>query len=201
VDVEGWSAGGYITYYELGRPGTGLYVDGVVKADFLDFEMAAATRAASGSTDGESLTASAEIGYGLGLGGGLVVQPQAQIAYTDLSMNAFKDAAPYGLAVSYGVAESLIGRLGVQLQANLVQPGGGSIAPYAIFNVLSEFEGANESEVAGTDFKSDVGGTWYSAGGGVTAELASNLSVYGSGEYSFGDVEGWQGTGGVKLHW
>lgn len=82
-----------------------------------------------------------------------------------------------------------------------MQPGGGTISPNAIFNVLSEFEGNNESEVAGTSFKSGVSGTWYSAGGGVTAQLASSVSVYGSGEYSFGDVEGWQGTGGVKVNW
>jgi autotransporter family porin len=131
----------------------------------------------------------------------MVIQPQAQLAYTDLSIDSFTDAAPYGLGVSYGVTESLIGRVGIQLQANLVQPGGGTISPYAIFNVLSEFEGDNQSTVAGTDFKSDVSGTWYSAGGGVTAQLANNLNLYGSGEYSFGDVEGWQGTGGVKLNW
>lgn len=55
--------------------------------------------------------------------------------------------------------------------------------------------------MAGTEFVSDVGGTWYSAGGGVTAQLANAVSLYGSGEYHFGDVEGWQGTGGLKLNW
>lgn len=201
IDVDGWTGGGYITYYELGRPGTGLYFDGVFKADTMDFDMAAKSRAAGGSAEGDAFTASGEIGYGFALGGNMVLLPQGQLSYTDLSMEGFTDRAPYGLSVSYGTAESLIGRLGIQLQANLVQPGGGTISPYAIFNVLSEFEGSNESTVEGTDFKSDVSGTWYSAGGGVTAQLANNVSFYGSGEYSFGDVEGWQGTGGVKVNW
>ena len=34
VDVDGWTGGGYLTYYELGRPGTGLYIDGVLQGRF-----------------------------------------------------------------------------------------------------------------------------------------------------------------------
>jgi len=199
VDADTWSAGGYATYYELGRAGTGLYVDSVVKADFLSFDTAAASRGARSSSDGDALTASAEAGYGFGLGGGVVLQPQAQIAYTSLSIDGFTDA--YGVKASYGTSESLIGRLGLQLQTNLVQPDGGLISPYALFNVYSEFEGDNRSSINRVEFVSDVGGTWYSAGGGVTANLGNAMSFYGSGEYHFGDVEGWQGTGGLKMNW
>jgi hypothetical protein len=35
----------------------------------------------------------------------------------------------------------------------------------------------------------------------VTAEVSQSLSLYGSAEYSFGDIEGWGGTGGVKARW
>ena len=38
-------------------------------------------------------------------------------------------------------------------------------------------------------------------GGGVTAEIGESLSLYGAAEYSFGDIEGWGGTGGVKARW
>lgn len=200
VEVEGYSAGGYLMYYETGRtPGTGLYIDGVLKADFFDVDMAAASRGVRGASDGDALTASGEIGYGFAIGGGLVVQPQAQLAYSDLSLTSFKDQ--YDLNVSYGVNESLIGRGGLQVQANLPTGNGGMISPYAIFNVYSEFEGNNKADVSGTTFASDVGGTWYSAGGGVTAKLGNAVSLYGSGEYDFGDVEGWQGSGGVKMNW
>jgi outer membrane autotransporter protein len=67
--------------------------------------------------------------------------------------------------------------------------------------VLSEFLGDNETVVAGTPFQNDMGLTWFEAGGGVTAELSNAISLYGSAEYSFGDVEGWGGTGGVKARW
>lgn len=198
VDAESWSFGAYASFYEAGRAGTGLYVDTVIKADFIDFDMGVGGRGST-SSDGDAVTGSAEIGYGFALGGGFVVQPQAQISYTDLTVSSFSDA--YALDVSYGRSESLIGRLGVQLQANYPQPGGGIISPYALFNVYSEFEGNNRSDINGVEFASDIGGTWYSAGGGINAQLAGSVSLYGSGEYHFGDVEGWQGTGGVKLNW
>ncbi|WP_439544469.1 autotransporter family protein [Hyphomicrobium sp.] len=200
VDAESYSFGGYATFYEQGRAGTGLYADAVVKVDFLDFDMAANNRAARGSSDGDAFSGSAEVGYGFAIGNGLVLQPQGQLAYTNLTVNNFTDAA-YALAVSYGSSESLVGRLGLQIQGNWAQPGGGYISPYAIVNVYQDFEGTSTSEINGTDFTSDIGGTWYSVGGGVNAQLANNVSLYGSGEYHFGDVEGWQGTGGVKLNW
>ena len=200
VDADAWSFGGYATFYEAGRAGIGLYIDSVIKADFIDFDMTASGRASKGSTDGDAFTGSAEIGYGFAIGNGFVLQPQAQIAYTDLTVNSFDDGA-YGLAVSYGSSESLVGRLGLQIQANWAQPGGGFVSPYAIFNVYQEFEGSSQSEISGVDFTSDVSGTWYSAGGGINAQLANNVSLYGAGEYHFGDLEGWQGTGGVKLNW
>jgi outer membrane autotransporter protein len=200
VDADAWSFGGYASLYEAGRAGVGLYFDGVVKVDFITFDMAANGRASRGSSDGDAFTGSAEVGYGFAIGGGLTVQPQAQIAYTDLTVTDFTDQG-YALAVSYGRSESLIGRLGLQIQSNWAQPGGGFVSPYAIFNIYQELEGTSDSEIAGVDFTSDVSGTWYSAGGGINAQLANNVSLYGAGEYHFGDLEGWQGTGGVKLNW
>jgi outer membrane autotransporter protein len=199
IDADAWSGGAYATYYEVGRAGTGFYFDGVVKGDFINFDMSSAARGIRSSADGDALTASAEVGYGIGLGGGFVVQPQAQIAYGTIAIDSFTD--DLGVEASYGSNESMIGRLGLQMQANYVQANGGLISPYVLFNVYSELEGNNRSEISGVEFVSDVSGKWYSAGGGVTAKLADAWSVYGSGEYHFGDVEGWQGSGGVKLNW
>lgn len=199
IDADAWSGGAYATYYEVGSAGTGFYFDGVVKGDFINFDMSSSARGIRSSADGDALTASAEVGYGIGLGGGFVVQPQAQIAYGTIAIDSFTD--DLGVEASYGSNESMIGRLGLQMQANYIQANGGLISPYVLFNVYSELEGNNRSQMSGVEFVSDVGGTWYSAGGGVTAKLADAWSVYGSGEYHFGDVEGWQGSGGVKLNW
>ncbi len=64
--------------------------------------------------------------------------------------------------------------------------------------MLSEFSGDNRTNVAGTVLASDIGGTWYNAGAGFNAAITENVALYGSGEYNFGDVEGWAGTAGLE---
>ena len=200
VDLTAWSFGAYATYYERNRPGHGLYFDAVAKGDVLDFEMSSDARGAAGSTDGGGGSVSGEAGYGFSLGGNVVLQPQAQLSFTTVGWNNFTGSTDYALEVNAGSADSLIGRAGLQLQGNY-QMGGGWFSPYAIANVHTDFLGDNETTVAGTAFSSDMGMTWYSVGGGLTAEMSKTLALYGSAEYNFGDVEGWGGTGGVKMHW
>lgn len=199
IDLSAWSFGGYGTYYENGRPGTGYYFDAVFKADMLDYQMTSVARSTSASTDGYAATISGETGYGFAVGSNLSLQPQAQLSYTTVSTSNYTDS--YGIKVGNGAAESLIGRASMQLQGNYGFGGSGWFTPYVIASVLSEFLGDNETVVGGTPFQSDMGLTWFEAGGGVTAELSNSISLYGSAEYSFGDVEGWGGTGGVKARW
>lgn len=199
VDLTAYTFGFYGSYYDVGRPGTGLYVDGVFKVDITDFDIASAVRASSASTDGYTSTVSGETGYGFNLGGNLTLQPQAQLSYISVSNQNYQDNL--GVKVGSGVGESLVGRASLQLQGNYGSASGGWFAPYAIASVLSDFLGDNETVIGRTPFKNDMGLTWYEAGGGVTAELGEFVSLYGSAEYSFGDIEGWGGTGGVKARW
>ncbi len=200
VEIDSWTLGGYVSYAQSRAPGVGLYSDTVLKFDdFTDIKMAAVSRSASGSTEGSAATISSEVGYGIPVGGGnATLQPQAQLSYTTLTLTDFDDS--YGLRVENDNTQSLVGRAGLQLQGNYGGPGS-QFSPYVIVNVLSEFLGDNNTTIAGTKFASDTSGVWYSVGGGVTAELGRSLSLYGSGEYSFGDVQGWGGTGGVKMRW
>jgi outer membrane autotransporter protein len=200
VDLTAWSFGAYATFFERSRAGEGLYIDAVAKADILDFDMSSDARGNAGSTDGYAATTSAETGYGFGLGGGVTLQPQAQLTYTTVNWDSFSGPGGYAPQVGSGANESLVGRAGLQLQG-VYQTSGGKFAPYAIVNVLSDFWGDNETIVGGTPFKSDMGMTWYSVGGGLTAEFSQSLAVYGSAEYDLGDLEGWGGTGGVKMRW
>jgi outer membrane autotransporter protein len=199
VDLNAYSFGFYGSYYEGSRPGTGLYVDGVFKVDITDYNMTSVVRSTSASTDGYTSTVSGETGYGFNLGGNLTLQPQAQLSYISVSNQNYQDN--YGVKVGSGVAESLVGRASLQLQGNYGSASGGWFAPYVIGSVLSDFLGDNETAIGRTPFKNDMGLTWYEAGGGVTAELGEFVSLYGSAEYSFGDIEGWGGTGGVKARW
>jgi outer membrane autotransporter protein len=199
VDLKAYSFGAYGTYYESGHPGTGLYVDAVMKGNIFDYNMEAASRSVTASTDGYAGTVSGETGYGFGLGGNLILQPQAQLTYTTVTNKNYSDS--YGVKVGNEYAESLVGRASLQLQANYGSGSSGWVTPYIIGSVLSDFFGDNHTIVGATDFRNDVGLTWFEAGGGVTAELSNSISLYGSAEYSFGDVQGWGGTGGVKARW
>jgi outer membrane autotransporter protein len=204
LDIDGWNAGIYATFREVGGlPGTGWYVDLVGKVDVLDVDM-------NGDIDGDGLAfkaqtdatawgGSAEVGYGFDLGNGFVVQPQGQLTYVNVSQDSYTTST--GIEVSPDDADSLVGRLGVQLQTTVAGINGQSFTPWAVFNVLSEFSGDNRTNVAGLVLASDIGGTWYNAGAGFNAAITENVALYGSGEYNFGDVEGWAGTAGVKVRW
>jgi len=142
---------------------------------------------------------SIEMGYGFELSNSWVLQPQAQLAYVSANQDAYVDSI--GTYVTPGDAESLIGRLGLQVQSTFVMATGQTVTPYAIFNVNSEFLGDNKTNVAGTILTSDINGTWYNAGIGFTADLNGSVALFGNGEYNFGDVQGWAGQGGVKVRW
>jgi outer membrane autotransporter protein len=206
LKLDGWSAGAYATIRQVGGtlPGVGGYADFVFKYDSLDVDINADrllddALPISASTDASVWGGSAEVGYGFDVGSGFVIQPQAQLTYANVDQDSYTDS--YGLDVSPEDADSLIGRLGVQFQTTIAGINGQSFTPWAVFNVLSEFMGDNDTNVAGTVLTSDIGGTWYNAGLGFDAKLTDSVALYGSGEYNFGDVEGWAGTAGLKVRW
>lgn len=113
--------GGYVTWQQKAptdrKPGTGAYVDAVVKQDWLDFGVNA--KSVSGfdlrnGYKGKATSASIEAGYGFDLGNNVVLQPQAQLTWSKIKADSFTD--PYGIAVHGQEAESLIGRVGVRLE-------------------------------------------------------------------------------------
>ncbi len=113
--------GGYVTWQQKAptdrKPGTGAYVDAVVKQDWLEFGVNA--KSVSGfdmqnGYKGKATTASIETGYGFDLGNNVVLQPQAQLTWSKVKADSFSDS--YGIAVHGQEAESLIGRVGVRLE-------------------------------------------------------------------------------------
>ncbi|WP_433761343.1 autotransporter outer membrane beta-barrel domain-containing protein [Brucella anthropi] len=113
--------GGYVTWQQKAptdrKPGTGAYVDAVVKQDWLEFGVNA--KSVSGfdlqnGYKGKATTASIETGYGFDLGNDVVLQPQAQLTWSKVKADSFTDS--YGIAVHGQEAESLIGRIGVRLE-------------------------------------------------------------------------------------
>lgn len=199
MDINGWNAGIYASFRQVGlAPGAGFYTDVVGKVDVLDLDIAS-TSNVTANTDATVWGGSIEMGYGFEVASGWVIQPQAQLAYASANQDAYVDSI--GTYVTPGDADSLIGRLGLQVQSTFVMATGQTLTPYATFNVLSEFLGDNKTNVAGTVLTSDINGTWYNAGLGFTADLNGTVALFANGEYNFGDVQGWAGTGGVKVRW
>jgi hypothetical protein len=199
--TDGYTVGAYLTYFDTAKKHQGLYADAVLKFNFLDSEYSSSTRDTSAKSDDFAWGASLEVGYGIGLGGGFIIQPQGQLTYMQTSKEKFKESKTPGipLEIERDKGESLRGRLGLQLQNTWVTSGGTQLSPYIIGNVLHEFMGDNRTTVAGSPFRNDMGGTWYNAGAGFTVDF-DNVGLYGHVEYNFGDrVEGLAGGLGVKI--
>ncbi|WP_425104534.1 autotransporter outer membrane beta-barrel domain-containing protein [Ancylobacter sp.] len=199
LNIDGWNAGIYASIRQVGLVrGAGFYTDIVGKVDVLDLDISSSSNVTA-NTNATVWGGSIEMGYGFDLGNSWVIQPQAQLAYVSANQDAYVDSI--GTYVTPGDAESLIGRLGLQVQSTFVMATGQTITPYAIFNVNSELLGDNKTNVAGTILTSDINGTWYNAGIGFTADLTGSVALFGNGEYNFGDVQGWAGQGGIKVRW
>jgi outer membrane autotransporter protein len=199
--TDGYTLGLYATYFDTAKKHQGLYADAVVKFNFLDSEYSSSTRDTKAKSDDFAWGASLELGYGIGLGNGFIIQPQGQLSYMQVSKEKFKESSSPGipLEVERDKGESLRGRLGLQLQNTWVTSGGTQFSPYIIGNVLHEFMGDNKTTVSGTPFHNDMGGTWYNAGAGFTVDF-DNVGLYGHIEYNFGErIEGLAAGLGVKI--
>ncbi|MGE0152938.1 MAG: autotransporter outer membrane beta-barrel domain-containing protein [Reyranellaceae bacterium] len=198
--TDGYTLGLYATYFDTAKKGQGLYADAVLKFNFLDSKYDSSSRNTSADSDDFAWGASMEIGYGIGLGGNFIIQPQGQLTYMQTSKEKFKESSPgIPLQVERDKSQSLRGRAGLQLQNTWVTSGGTQFSPYVIGNVLHEFMGDNDTTVGGTKFNNDMGGTWFNAGAGFTVDF-DNVGLYGHIEYNFGgQVDGLAGGLGVKV--
>ncbi len=201
LKTDGWTVGAYATYFDTSKKGEGLYADAVLKANFMNTDYSSSSRHTSASNNDFAWGASLEAGYGFGLGGGFIIQPQGQLTYMQVTGDKFDESSPgIPLTIDRATANSLRGRLGLQLQTTFTD-GTSQFSPYVIGNVIHEFMGNNKTTVADSTFRSDMGGTWYNVGGGMTVDWG-NVGFYGHVEYTFGgNVEGIGGGLGFKYRW
>lgn len=222
-DVKGRTASGSIASKGLGAyaswqehaptattPGTGFYVDAVVKHDWLDFGVSA--RSVSGfdighSYSGSATSASIEAGYGFYLGDNLVLQPQAQLIYSSVNADSFMDGN--GIVVHGQQTESLLGRVGLRLEktyyfGEATKPETvRSVTTFVDANVKHEFMGKSSLVASDTLISSDMGGTSFEVGVGAVAQISDNVSLFGRASVEFGGATELAGkvTGGLKITW
>lgn len=187
-DIQGWSFGLYASYLlpgDTGSPYGGLALDALLHASLLEATLDSSLPASHAKTDMTAWGATLEASYGLEVLPGLILQPNAGLAYSSVSGEDFTDSL--GVAVALDVGQSLRGSLGLRLQRHWDLHGLGQIAPYLEAEVAEEFLDGNRISANGLSFESSLQGTSYRAGFGLDAGIGRALSLYGAVDVTWGE--------------
>ncbi len=180
VETQAQSIGGYWTKY---LP-DGTYFDGVGQLTHY-YNKYGDIYGDETTQNGFSAGASGEMGKPFLLPGstGIAIEPQVQLLYQYLHMNAADDGVS---PISSTSTNGLRGRVGLRLfRANLQNDGRTAAAtPYLTFDVLHDFFSAGQTSVGGTPFDSDPARTWYDVGVGVTTSMGKSSELYVNIKYA-----------------
>ena len=149
-----------------------------------------------------------EAGYPVYLGGGWVLEPQAQIAYQALASGSASDA---GGLVRFSDVTSFAGRLGGRLARTWALDEGDRprlMTAWLRANLWQEFLGDPKTEFFSSygpiPFAADLRGTRAELNGGVTAQTSEMSSLYANASYQIG-LDGrehaYAGKIGLRLNW
>ena len=200
--------GGYWTHAT--REGT--YVDAVILGTWYD-AAAKSRRFPKLTTEGAGLGASLEGGYPIRIAGGLVVEPQAQIAYQTINLH---DASDIGAQVQFSDVNSLLGRLGTRFVRtwsmtelfNTSEPGVfvGWVRPNFWYEFMGDPTTQFSSATGFLPFAADLFGPTFELDGGFTAQISQNTAVYADVSYLVGvggsaGGEAYDGKIGMKVGW
>lgn len=206
ADLDAYSLGVYWTHFGA----TGWYLDAVAQGTYYDAK-AHSERGQKLDTDGYGLIASLEAGYPVRLDEGLVLEPQAQLAYQHVHMDSGKD--DYG-RVSYENADTLLGRLGARLAKTWQTTSEGRPLPSTAWlrvNVWNQF--LNDPDTTFTTLDGDhpasvsspLSGTWGEIGIGGSAFVTETVSLFAVGSYNHAlddsGMESWDAKAGLTVVW
>lgn len=200
LDFNIATVGAYATYFR--GP---YYLDALVKFDWLDGDFNSEAVTTDGDVDLPAIGFSLETGYRFDLtsredGGGLYIQPQAQLSFAHVGSDSFKDDS--GATIELGDTDSLKGRVGARLGQELTSgPAKGNF--YLEASVNQEFLGETEAKVTGVTLQQDLPGTTYEVGAGFDIALPKDgVSFTIDADYTLGDeADGIAATGGIRINW
>lgn len=136
------------------------------------------------STDGFGVAASLEGGYPVHLQNGWVVEPQAQLVYQHVDIDEAADAAA---TVRFSDAQSLAGHIGLRFARTwtLNEAERPRLATgWLRANLWHEFLGETTTSFSSADgfvpVHADLPESWLDLTAGLTAQLDTNISLYGS---------------------
>uniref|UniRef100_UPI0033403622 autotransporter family protein n=1 Tax=Castellaniella defragrans TaxID=75697 RepID=UPI0033403622 len=205
IRMDAYTLGGYWTH----QSARGWYTDAVVQGTRYQAD-AKSVAGQKLSTNGFGILTSLEGGYGFSAGHDLTIEPQAQLAYQNLSFDDTSDA--YG-RFNLSDQESLRGRLGVRIARTLALPGAKPrlLSTWVRANVWHEFNGDARTTATTLDGAhpttvwSSLGGTWGEIGAGVSGQITDAISLFVSASHNHSlDGTGrkaWNGRFGINMQW
>jgi fibronectin-binding autotransporter adhesin len=201
---DAYSFGAYWTRFASND----AYLDGVLQGTWYDDVKATSNEQYNLYTRGSSVTASLEGGYPFRFASGWSLEPQAQTIYQSLHLDSASDAAAH---VQFRDADSLAARIGGRASRTWSWDASDKprlLTGWFFANIWHEFKSdaitAFSAENGNIPFQSDLGGTWWELGAGVSAQLRANLSLYATVSYDKGFDEGTKavnGNVGVRFNW
>lgn len=140
-----------------------------------DFDREAVVDRLSASTDGTSLSASAEASYGFRLSETVTAGPLVNLSYTRAKIDGFTESGDPALTlnVQRQTLDSLVGAAGIEAKAEL-QAGGLAIAPYLNATLAKQFED---------------GGTLARFSGTFAPTIVNQVRVGDEGDDIYGQIE------------
>jgi outer membrane autotransporter protein len=132
IDFTGFNVGASVGYSQ-----GGLFLNGLVKADFLQGDTSFANIAQRAEFDARAYGATLEGGYRFG-GSAFFVEPVVSLTYVRTDLDDFDVLASN---ISYEDNDSLRGKVGLRAGGVWNMSGGGRVIPYAALYAVEEFEG------------------------------------------------------------
>ena len=203
VNLDAWSGGAYWTHTGPG----GWYLDAVLQATH--YGNTASAEFARLSNSGTGFISSLEGGYPFALpqlGPGFVIEPQAQILWQRVAFDHSSDL--FG-DVGLGKTSGASGRLGLRAKWTILTTGDVVWQPYLWANLWEDFGAQARTTFSGTDVAELLSrGRRLQLGGGLTARINANLSLYANADYEFelghtdgGKRDSVRGAVGLRYSW
>lgn len=171
LDIDGDGLGLYWTH--IGSEG--WYLDAVAEETWIDGN-ARSDRGIGADVDGRSFLASIESGYPVQLGGGLVIEPQAQLIWQNIELDKTQDIFS---TIDYGNLDGFTGRLGARLE-DASRFNGVPLQSFLSIDVWHDFSTSNDVTFYDRTLTTEIGGTSLEFRGGLNAQMTDKLSLYGS---------------------
>lgn len=196
LSLSSYSLGGYWTH--IGP--SGWYVDTVAMHSWLDGDPRS-DRGVKADATGSVFTGSVEAGYPITLGMGLVLEPQAQLVWQRTMLDRTRDLFS---SIDHRDSSTVSGRIGARLQGRYTW-GSVPVRPYLTVDLWHTFKGSDKTLFDANLITTRYDETALEVGGGVAAEIASNVSLFAKASYltntSSERSRGVSGNIGLQVTW